>query len=78
METFSKNLKEHVIRIINYEKKGMIPLIDEEIKLCEMQKVRYICKNELSVDDNNKKYHKEEIIVITLENLEEPLIVFVT
>ena len=53
-----KNLKEHATRIINYEKKGMILLTDEEIKLYEMQKVCYICKKEFRTNDNNNKYHK--------------------
>ena len=46
MKKFCKSLKEHATRIINYEKKGMIPLTDEEIKLYEMQKiVTYAKKN---------------------------------
>ena len=42
----------------------MIPLINEEIKSYEEQKISYICKKELSTDDEdddgdgNKKYHK--------------------
>ena len=58
MERFCKNLKEHATRIINYEKKRMIPLIDEENKFYKKQKVCYICKKEFSTDDDNKKYHK--------------------
>ena len=30
METFCKDLKEHATKIINYEKKEMTPLTDEE------------------------------------------------
>ena len=30
MKRFCKSLKEHVIKIINYEKKEMIPLTNEE------------------------------------------------
>ena len=58
MEKFCKNLKEHATRIINYEKKEMIPLTDEENKSYKKQKVCYICKKEFSTDDDNKKYHK--------------------
>ena len=55
MERFCKNLKEHATRIINYEKKEMIPLTDEENKYYEKQKVCYMCKKEFSSDDGNKK-----------------------
>ena len=44
METFCKDLREHTIRIVNYEKKEMIPLTDEENKFYEKQKVTNICK----------------------------------
>ena len=36
----------------------MIPLTYEENKSYEKQKVCYICKEEFSTDDDNKKYHK--------------------
>ena len=58
MERFCKNLKEHATRIINYEKKEMIPLIDKENKSYKKQKVCYICKKEFSTDNDNEKYHK--------------------
>ena len=38
MERFCKNLKEHATKIINYEKKEMIPLTDEENKSYKKQK----------------------------------------
>ena len=40
-------MREHAIKIINYEKKEMILLTDEENELYEMQKVCYICKKYL-------------------------------
>ena len=58
MERFCKNLKDHATRIINYEKKEMIPLIDEESKSYKKQKVCNICKNEFGTDGDYKKYHK--------------------
>ena len=64
MERFCKDLREHEMKIINYEKKEMIPLTDEENKSYEEQKVCYICKKEFGDDDNddndddNKKYQK--------------------
>ena len=45
-------------KIINYEKKEMIPLAKEENDWHNMQKVCRICKKVFSNDDNNKKYHK--------------------
>ena len=50
--------KEHATKIINYEKKEMIPLTEEEKKIRREQKVCYICKKGFSTDDDNKKYHK--------------------
>ena len=58
MERFCKDLKEHVTKIINYIKKEMIPLTDEENKSYKKQKVCHICKKGFCTDDDNKKYHK--------------------
>ena len=54
MERFCKDLKEHATKIINYEKKEMIPLTDKENKSYEKQKVCYICKIEFNANENNK------------------------
>ena len=71
MERFCKDLREHAIKIIDYEKKEIIPLADKQNKSCEKQKVCYIFKKEFNTDDDdddddddngddgdNKKYHK--------------------
>ena len=58
MERFCKNLKEHTTKIINYEKKEMMPLTDEENKSYKKQKICSILKKEFSTDNDNKKYHK--------------------
>ena len=59
MEWFCKDLKKHVTKIINYDKKEMITLTDKENKFYEKQKVSYICKKGFSTDDDgNKKYQK--------------------
>ena len=76
MERFSKELRDHAMKIINYEEKEMIPLTDKENKSYQMQKVCYICKEEFSTD-NDKSIIKSEIIVIPLENIEELLIIFI-
>ena len=50
MEMFCKDLRNQVMKIINYEKKEMIPLTDEETVLYEKQKVCYICEKKFSTD----------------------------
>ena len=73
IEMFYKDLRDQEMKIINYEKKEMISLIDEETESYEKQKVCYYVKNNLVLI----RIIKSEIIVITQENLEEPLILFV-
>ena len=62
MERFCKGLREYATRIINYEKKEMILLTDEENKSYKMQKVCYTCKKEFRTDKDDKNvfklYHK--------------------
>ena len=60
----------------------MMPLTEEETKPYEKQKVCHICKKEFTTDKSNKNefklYHKVmDHCVITPENLEKLLIVFV-
>ena len=51
MKKFFKDLREHAIKIINYEKKKMIPLtIKEKIHYNE-QEICYICKKEFNKSD---------------------------
>ena len=59
MERFVTTSREHAMKIIDYEKKEMIPLTDEENKSYEKQNVCYICKKEFNTDDDDyKQYHK--------------------
>ena len=51
MKNFCLDLREHATKIINYEKKEMIPVTKKEEK-------NHMCKKGFSTDDNNKKYHK--------------------
>ena len=44
MKNYCPDLREHAIKIINYEKKEMIPLTKEENEIHREQKVCYICK----------------------------------
>ena len=56
MKKFSKDLREHASKIVNYEKKKMMPLTTEEKIYHNKQKICYICKKEFDI--SNKKYHK--------------------
>ena len=51
MKKFCKDLREHATKIINYEKKDMIPLTKKEEENHNNQKVCYICKKELDMND---------------------------
>ena len=56
MKKFSKDLREHATKIINYEKKKMMSLTTEEKIYHNKQKIFYICKKDFDI--SNKKYHK--------------------
>ena len=56
MKKFSKDLREHASKIIDYEKKKRIPLTTEEKKYHNKQKICYICKKEFN--NNEKKNYK--------------------
>ena len=56
MTKFCKDLREHATKIINYDKKDMIPLTKKEEKNYNNQKVCYICKKEF--DKSDKKHYK--------------------
>ena len=53
---FCLDLGEHLIKIINYEKKEMIPLTKQEKRANRTSRRCYICKKKFSTDDKNKKY----------------------
>ena len=55
MKNFCLDLREHATKLINYEKKKMIPLTKKEKNRHIGQKV---CKRIFKCDDDNKKYHK--------------------
>ena len=58
MKKFCKDLREHATKIINYEKKKMMPLTKKEEENHNKQKVCYICKKEFNTDNIDKKHHK--------------------
>ena len=57
MERFCNDLKKHVIRIINYERKPMIALTEEEKESYENQQLCHICDKEFYAN-NNKQMRK--------------------
>ena len=76
MKRYCKDLKEHATKIINYDKKEMIPLTDEEnISLTKSKKYVTFAKKDLVLII--KSIINSEIIVTTQENIEKLLIVFV-
>ena len=61
MEKFCKDLREHSTKIINYEKKKIIPLTTKKKIYHNKQNVCYICKKEFDNNDtarNDKKQQK--------------------
>ena len=56
MKKFCKDLKEHATRIMNYEKKNIIPLTKEEKINYNDQQICYISQKEFEKSD--KKHHK--------------------
>ena len=59
MKKFCKDLRKHATKIINYEKKKMIPLTTEE-KICyNKQAICYICKKEFNNSDKKQQKVKD-------------------
>ena len=58
VEIFCEDLKEEAMKIINYEKKEMIPLTNEEIESYENQEICHICEKGFCTDKDNKKEFK--------------------
>ena len=60
MKRFCKDLRDHATKIINCEKKDMIPLTKKEEENYNNQKICYICKKEFITSDTteHKKNHK--------------------
>ena len=54
MKNFCLDLRQHATKIINYEKKEIIPLTKKEKDWHNMEKVCHICKKVFSTDYNNK------------------------
>ena len=55
MKKFCENLRELVLRIINYEKKKIISLTKEKRRAHRWAKICYICKKEVITDNDDIK-----------------------
>ena len=55
MKMFCNDLKEQVMRIINYVQKTMIPLTNEEKESYKNQQIFHICEREFCTNKDNKK-----------------------
>ena len=55
MKKFCKDLREHAMKTINYEKKRMVPLTIKEEMCYNKQKICYICKKVFNNNDKNNK-----------------------
>ena len=58
MKIFCENLKDQGMKIINYEKKKIMPLTDKEKQTYENQKICYKCKQKFCTNENNEKEFK--------------------
>ena len=56
IEKLCKKLKERAMKIINYEKKKMIPLSKEEKKSRKEQETYHICEEKFCVDKDDDSY----------------------
>ena len=80
MKIFCRDLRDQAMKTINYEKKEMIPLTNEEEEgSYENQDICYTCEKEFCTNKNNKKEFKSNCKVRDhchyTKNIEELLIV---
>ena len=60
MKKFCESLREHALNIINFEKKKIIPLTNEQLELNEKIKIYYIC---------NKGFNMNTLMIKTIVKL---------
>ena len=73
MKKFCKDLKEHATRIINHEKKKIMPLTKKEKINYNDQKVCYICKKEFDTIDTTKSSSLERFMSSSLSKVVDNL-----
>ena len=60
MKKFCESLREHALNKINFEKKKIIPLTNEQLELNEKIKIYYIC---------NKSFNMNTLMIKTIVKL---------
>ena len=60
IEKLCKKLKERAMKIINYEKKEMIPLTKEEQKSYKKQQACHICEEMFCMDEDDENYKNKK------------------
>ena len=60
MKKFCESLREHALNIINFEKKNIIPLTNEQLELHEKIKICYI---------SNKSFNMNTLMIKTIVKL---------
>ena len=78
MKNFCLDLREHATKIINYEKKEMIPLTKKKRKTITSKTFVVYVKNYLVLTIAIKSIIRLKIIVTILENIEVLLMIFAT
>ena len=78
MKNFCLDLREHAAKIINYERKEMIPLTKRETKKQTSKKFVIYVKKHLVLMTTIKNIIRLEIIVTILENIEVLLMISAT
>ena len=62
MEKLCKKLREHTMKIINYEEKEMIPLTDKENKFYEEQEACHIFEGKFCADEDDENYKNKKMV----------------
>ena len=78
MKNFCLDLREHATKIINYEKKEMIPLTKKKRKSITSKKFVIYVKKDLVLMITIKNIVRIEIILTILENIEVLLMISAT
>ena len=78
MKNFCLDLREHATKIINYEKKEMIPLTKKKRKTITSKTFVVYVKKYLVLTIAIKSIIRLKIIVTILENIEVLLMIFAT
>ena len=78
MKSFCLDLREHATKIVNYEKKEMIPFRKKEKRAHRTSKRCYICKKGLVLMTTIKNIIRLEITVFILGNIELLLMISAT